>query len=207
MAKTPSTLNDFLLPEPHEKLAAKFILDALEKKRQAAHKELIVEVLVEEPQLHVEATMEMIAEPEPENESDSQAEFADLGIASEEVAAPLPEVELKKKYFRIGEAAELLGVEPYVLRYWESEFSGIRPMKSKSGHRTYSKKDVEKFVEIRHLLYVEKFSVKGAKKQISQRRKSGAKPAPADGRHRESLKNVVHELKALIQLARGNPGL
>ncbi|MCB0418429.1 MAG: MerR family transcriptional regulator [Bdellovibrionaceae bacterium] len=206
MAKTPSTTNDFMLPEPHEKLAAKFILDALEKKRQAAQQELKVEVPEEEPELQTEAaeaTAELAAqEPEP------QTEFADLGTTPDETApAPLAEIELNKKYFRIGEAAELLGVEPYVLRYWESEFSGIRPMKSKSGHRTYSKKDVEKFVEIRQLLYVEKFSVKGAKKQIAQRRKAGAKTSPADGRHKDSLKHVIHELKGLIQLARGNPGL
>ncbi|MEZ4749527.1 MAG: MerR family transcriptional regulator [Bdellovibrionota bacterium] len=201
MAKTPSNGNDFMLPEPHEKLAAKFILDAIEKKRKAAQQELSTEVPAEEPELRVETA-------EEPDEPESQSEFADLGKSPEEsTVQALPEIELNKKYFRIGEAAELLGVEPYVLRYWESEFSGIRPMKSKSGHRTYSKKDVEKFVEIRQLLYVEKFSVKGAKKQIAQRRKAGPKATPTSSHQKDSLKLVIHELKGLIQLARGNPGL
>jgi len=62
-------------------------------------------------------------------------------------------VELPDKlYFKIGEVARLIGVKPYVLRYWESEFSVLRPGKTRSRHRLYRRKDVETLLEIRYLL-------------------------------------------------------
>src|SRR5690606_1723160 len=138
---------------------------------------------------------EIAASAEPVAETTSQTEAPAAEPQGEafppQLAQSYTDITLDKKYFRIGEAAELLGVEPYVLRYWESEFNGIRPMKTKSGHRTYSKKDVEKFIEIRQLLYVEKFSVKGAKKQMARRKKeSPSVPPQVVARHKDSLKEV-----------------
>ena len=60
-----------------------------------------------------------------------------------------------KHYFKIGEVAELAGVEPYVIRYWESEFRSLRPQKSRSNQRLFRRKDVERILEIRRLLYEE----------------------------------------------------
>lgn len=76
-----------------------------------------------------------------------------------------------KLYFRIGEVAELLGIEPYVLRYWETEFPEISPVKSKSKQRLYKKHDVELIGKIRDLLYNQKFTIKGAKKKIHEIRR------------------------------------
>lgn len=76
-------------------------------------------------------------------------------------------------YFRIGDVAELIGVKPYVLRYWESEFSMISPQKSSSGQRVYRRSDVETVLMIKHLLYEERYSVEGAKKRIKELRKEG----------------------------------
>jgi DNA-binding transcriptional MerR regulator len=71
-----------------------------------------------------------------------------------------------KLYFRIGEVAELVGVEPHVLRYWEREFRTIRPTKSAKGQRVYSRRDVENLMRVRELLYREGFTIAGAKKRL-----------------------------------------
>src|SRR5215472_10296432 len=71
-----------------------------------------------------------------------------------------------KLYFRIGEVAELVGVEPHVPRYWEREFRTIRPTKSAKGQRVYSRRDVENLVRVRELLYKEGFTIAGAKKKL-----------------------------------------
>jgi DNA-binding transcriptional MerR regulator len=76
-------------------------------------------------------------------------------------------------YFRIGDVADLIGVKPYVLRYWESEFPMINPQKSPSGQRVYRKSDVETVVMIKHLLYEERYSIEGARKRIKELRKEG----------------------------------
>jgi DNA-binding transcriptional MerR regulator len=71
-----------------------------------------------------------------------------------------------KLYFRIGEVAKLVGVKPYVLRYWETEFTILRPGKTPSHHRLYRRRDVETLLEIKKLLYEEGFTIAGAKKKL-----------------------------------------
>lgn len=71
-----------------------------------------------------------------------------------------------KLYFRIGEVSKLISVEPYVLRYWESEFPDIKPSKSKSGQRLYKRRDVEMLVKIKELLYDERYTINGARKRL-----------------------------------------
>src|SRR5213078_5202635 len=75
---------------------------------------------------------------------------------------PAPEIP-DKLYFKIGEVSELLGVEPYVLRYWESEFPVLSPKKSGTGHRMYRRKEVELLLKIKHLLYEKKYTIEGAR--------------------------------------------
>ena len=77
-----------------------------------------------------------------------------------------------KKYFRIGEISRLIGVEPYVLRYWESEFNQIKPSRADSNQRTYQRKDVELILEIKSLLYDERMTIEGAKKRLKKKKKS-----------------------------------
>ncbi len=71
-----------------------------------------------------------------------------------------------KLYFRIGEVSQLVGVEPYVLRYWESEFPGLSPKKSNTGQRMFRRKDVELLLNIKQLLYEKKFTIEGARKAL-----------------------------------------
>ncbi len=85
----------------------------------------------------------------------------------------------QKLFFRIGEVAELLEVKTYVLRFWETEFPTIHPTKSKTGQRVYRKKDVETLFLIKHLLYVERFSIEGARKRLKEIKKQVANQADA----------------------------
>ncbi len=84
-----------------------------------------------------------------------------------------------KLYFRIGEVSDIVGVKPYVLRYWESEFPDIKPSKSKSGQRLYKRRDVELLLRIRQLLYEERFTINGARKRLREwGRGEAADPVP-----------------------------
>ncbi len=77
-----------------------------------------------------------------------------------------------KLYFRIGEVSDIVGVKPYVLRYWETEFTDVKPSKSKSGQRLYKKRDVELLLRIKELLYDERFTINGAKQRLKEVMKS-----------------------------------
>ena len=78
---------------------------------------------------------------------------------------PGPEIP-DKLYFKIGEVAELLGVEPHVLRYWESEFPVLQPKKSGTGHRLYRRKDVEILLRIKYLLKEKRYTIEGARQTL-----------------------------------------
>ncbi len=73
-----------------------------------------------------------------------------------------------KRYFKIGEVSQIVGVEPHVLRYWESEFNEIKPYRPPSGQRLYRKSDLELVMEIKRLLYEEGFTIAGARKALAQ---------------------------------------
>ncbi len=89
--------------------------------------------------------------------------------------AALPE----RKYFRIGEVAEIVGVEPHVLRYWETQFSQLRPHKARSGHRLYRRREVETLLVIKDLLHVQRFTIAGARLALRQGAASTT-PRPAE---------------------------
>ncbi len=72
-------------------------------------------------------------------------------------------------YFRIGEVSDITGVPPYVLRYWESEFPALQPKKSGGGQRLYRKRDVVMVLEIKKLLYQERYTVAGARRRLAER--------------------------------------
>jgi DNA-binding transcriptional MerR regulator len=105
-----------------------------------------------------------------------------------------------KLYFRIGEVAELVGVEPHVLRYWEREFRTIRPTKSAKGQRVYSRRDVENLMRVRELLYREGFTIAGAKKKLvrSSDEVEAALEANA-AKAREELLAMRAEIEAFLE--------
>lgn len=105
-----------------------------------------------------------------------------------------------KLFFRIGEVAGLVGVEPHVLRYWEREFRAIRPTKSSKGQRVYSRKDVENLLRVRTLLYEEGFTIAGAKKKLAR---PGTVETEAATEASEGLETepLVAETPAVVALA------
>ena len=72
---------------------------------------------------------------------------------------------------KISEVCDLTGVKPFVLRYWETEFPELAPAKGAGGQRSYTRRDVELIVRIKHLLYEERFTVAGAKKRLAEERR------------------------------------
>ncbi|HUQ93540.1 MAG TPA: MerR family transcriptional regulator, partial [Bryobacteraceae bacterium] len=86
-----------------------------------------------------------------------------------------------KLYFRIGEVSKLAGVKQFVLRFWETEFSQLAPKKSGTGHRLYRRKDVETVLEIKRLLYGERFTIEGARNHLQTKGPEAAK-APSKGK-------------------------
>jgi DNA-binding transcriptional MerR regulator len=74
-----------------------------------------------------------------------------------------------KLFYKISEASHIIGVEPSVLRYWESEFPSLKPKKKVSGQRLYTQKDIESALEIKELLYKQKFTINGARKKLKKR--------------------------------------
>ena len=77
-----------------------------------------------------------------------------------------------KLFFRIGEVSAMLGLEAYVLRYWETEFPSLSPKKSGTGHRLYRRKDVELLLKIKHLLYERRFTIDGARQYLQAEAKN-----------------------------------
>ena len=105
-----------------------------------------------------------------------------------------------KLYFRIGEVARIVGVKPYVLRYWESEFAVLRPEKTASGHRLYRRRDVEILLDIKRLLYDEKFTISGAKKRLREVGKEGETPLPAESAEQNQAVETDRQRDVLVSI-------
>ena len=155
--------------------------------------------------------------PSPFTPPEQVAEAVDAFSSATQGKAPgtpIPD----RLYFRIGDVADLVGVKPYVLRYWETEFPMIAPQKSASGQRVYRRSDVETVLMIKHLLYVERYSIDGARKRLRELRKdgvlkaykqetvaktSGAPETPKAGMSRDAARTIIsiaRELKAMADM-------
>jgi DNA-binding transcriptional MerR regulator len=108
----------------------------------------------------------------------------------------------EKLYFRIGEVARLCRLPAYVLRFWETEFPQLKPIKSSTGQRMYRRKDVESVLKIKKLLYEEGFTIAGARQhlrsEVKGERKQSPLPFPADGR--PELQHVRQGLREILTL-------
>jgi len=116
-----------------------------------------------------------------------------------EASTPLPD----KLYFKIGEVASIVGVQPYVLRYWESEFSVVRPSKSRSKHRLYRRRDVETLLQIKRLLRDERFTIEGARKRLKNVQREERRPpelAHGDRTYRSVLAQLRKDIESLHRL-------
>jgi len=124
-----------------------------------------------------------------------------------------------KLFFKIGEVCEITDTQPYVLRYWESEFSALAPAKNSSGQRIYRRRDIETVLRIKQLLYEEGFTIAGAKKRLeaelagrsetpptppqavgSASAAAGNGHAPAEEATRAALSQVKEQLREILTL-------
>ena len=109
-----------------------------------------------------------------------------------------------KLFFKIGEVADIVGVKPHALRYWETEFPALRPKKTRGAHRQYSRKDVELAMLIRQLLHDEGYTIPGARKRIRDlgRHQRNSPPEPRAAREvalRAELLGLREQLVDLLQ--------
>jgi DNA-binding transcriptional MerR regulator len=107
-----------------------------------------------------------------------------------------------KLYFRIGEVATLCRLPAYVLRFWESEFPQLKPVKSSTGQRMYRKRDVESVLRIKQLLYEQGFTISGARQQLRAEMKSDKTQAaiPFPTQSAPELQNIRQGLREILDL-------
>ena len=105
----------------------------------------------------------------------------------------------EKAYFRIGEVSKILNVEPYVIRYWETEFKTIKPIRTRTAQRLYRKKDVQELLTIRNLLYAQRFTIDGAKKQLTKNRES-REQENKNSAEKERLIQIKQELMEIREI-------
>ena len=113
----------------------------------------------------------------------------------------------EKLYFRIGEVARLCRLPAYVLRFWESEFPQLKPIKSSTGQRMYRRKDVENVLRIKQLLYEEGFTIPGARQHLRAEVKSDTKqsPLPFPARSNSELKYIRQGLRDILAMLSARP--
>lgn len=104
-----------------------------------------------------------------------------------------------KPYYRIGEVSKILRVEPYVIRFWETEFKSVKPVRATSRHRLYRKKDVEALILIRKLLYEQRFTISGAKQYLETANREETPGSQESDRGRlVEVKKVLTGIRQLI---------
>ena len=118
----------------------------------------------------------------------------------------------KKLFYRIGEACKKVDIQPYVLRYWETEFPALDPQKSKAGQRVYSEEEIRLIARIKELLYEEGYTIAGAKKKLESELADGVVPEEGDSDELDSdaaerietlergLREVLSKARDLLQL-------
>jgi DNA-binding transcriptional MerR regulator len=114
-----------------------------------------------------------------------------------------------KLFYRIGDVSEITGIKPHILRYWEAEFSVLRPRKNDAGQRVYERRDVELIIEIKKLLYEQRYTISGAKKFLARRHRQVSKKSlstKTSGDLSAALKLCRQELRGLLALLDRNGG-
>lgn len=101
-----------------------------------------------------------------------------------------------RRYFRIGDASRIVGVEPYVLRYWESEFPQLKPSRADSKQRTYQRKDLETLLQIKRLLYEERMTIEGARLRLKREK---AKDSTVTYPFVKEIRGELHEILEILR--------
>src|SRR6266700_5853234 len=126
-----------------------------------------------------------------------------MSIQTKSKARPTPEVIVPEKlYFRIGEVSRLCRLPAYVLRFWETEFPQLKPVKSSTGQRMYRRKDVEAVLRIKKLLYEERFTIAGARQQLRSEVSAvkNQAPLPFPSHSASDLRRIRHGLQEILSM-------
>jgi len=108
------------------------------------------------------------------------------------------ETESESKLYRsISEVSEMVGVKPHVLRYWESQFSMLRPKKNRAGNRMYRPDEIKLLIQIKELLYQRRFTIAGARRRLLDERKEA--PVAAAGSTPADRKVILHEVRSELK--------
>lgn len=110
----------------------------------------------------------------------------------------LPQFDIPNKlYFKIGEVSKICDLPTYVLRFWEKEFSQIRPKRTETGQRLYKQKDVALILTVKHLLHRKKFTIQGARQYLKAARKPANREADRLSRPEMTLQEIRRELESI----------
>ncbi len=106
----------------------------------------------------------------------------------------------KKEYYSIGEVCDITGLKPHVLRYWETQFRGLQPVKNRAGNRAYRRREIEMIQLVKTLLYERKFTIEGARQRIEEMKKSGEEldAERQSARLEDTFENLADELANLV---------
>ena len=107
--------------------------------------------------------------------------------------------DIKKLYYSIGEVSKLVGLKPYVLRYWETEFKQLTPPKNRAGNRTYRQKDIDLILKLKDLLHGKKFTIEGARTVISSKTSNISNAVTIDRKMISQLKNELQQILQVIK--------
>ena len=110
---------------------------------------------------------------------------------------------VKKLYYSIGEVSEMTSLKSYVLRYWETEFSQLKPPKNRAGNRTYRQKDIEVILNIKDLLYKKKFTIDGARVVLQEKDKIVSEPKDSNSlsnNQKVVLSNIKKNLEEILNI-------
>lgn len=106
----------------------------------------------------------------------------------------------KKEYFSIGEVCEITGLKPHVLRYWETQFKGVIPVKNRAGNRAYRRREIEMVQLVRNLLYDKRYTIEGARQRIEEMRRGGEQLEAEleEARVVNTFETLAEDLKELV---------
>lgn len=107
----------------------------------------------------------------------------------------------RKEYYSIGEVCELTGLRPHVLRYWETQFKGLMPVKNRAGNRAYRRREISMIQLVKTLLYEEKYTIEGARQRLEQLRQGGEQleAALAETRVNDTVQTLAADLDRLVE--------
>ena len=109
---------------------------------------------------------------------------------------------VKKLYYSIGEVSEITGLKAYVLRYWETEFSHLKPPKNRAGNRTYRQKDIDLILQVKSLLYDKKYTIDGARTVLKDSHGKAAlmKTEPVNEKQKVIIKKIREDLETILSI-------